>query len=615
MEGRARMHDEPGVTDRSIARRSGVHFTILGQIEVTVDGRPVDPGPPKQRLLLALLLCRANRPVPVDQLTEALWDDRPPRTARKNVQVYVTALRKIIGDRISFTRRGYTLRVDDDEVDLIRFERYASSARRLLRQGDRSGAARLLDGAIRCWQGSPLADFTDSAAAVRESERLEAGFLSVYEDWAEVKAGLGEYGDVLAGIDEHVGRHPFRERLGVARMTALAGCGRTAEALAHYDDVRQRMARELGLHPSPVLTALYRRILAGESATPQRATTARLHAGGLPAEVSGLPRDVPDLVGRCEELARLGRLLAPDSSADVAVITGPAGIGKTATAVRAAHRLAASFPDGAAFVSLRDPAGARRGAPQAMAELLRQAGYADATAAQAGGLWRSWLAERRMLLVLDDATDEETVRAMLPGLGRNRMIVTSRLRLSGLEAVSRVELLELSIVDSLALLGGLIGADRLAAEPAAAESLVELCGRIPLAVRIAGTRLAALRSLSIRQYADRIADERTLFDELVAGGLSVRDRFDEWIGTVPQDCRRAVRRLGVRDGAVLAREDMLTLLAGANDPAEHVLGQLIELNLVSVPDGEVLAHHEVYSMTALLRRYARSRLVGSSDEH
>jgi hypothetical protein len=220
-----------------------------------------------------------------------------------------------------------------------------------------------------------------------------------------------------------------------------------------------------------------------------------------------------------------------------------------------------------------------------------------------------------MLLVLDDATDEETVRAMLPGLGRNRMIVTSRLRLSGLEAVSRVELLELSTVDSLALLGGLIGADRLAAEPTAAESLVELCGRIPLAVRIAGTRLAALRSLSIRQYADRIADERTLFDELVAGGLSVRDRFDEWIGTVPQDCRRAVRRLGVRDGAVLAREDMLTLLAGADDPAEHILGQLIELNLVSVPDGEVLAHHEVYSMTALLRRYARNRLVGSSDEH
>jgi hypothetical protein len=243
-----------------------------------------------------------------------------------------------------------------------------------------------------------------------------------------------------------------------------------------------------------------------------------------------------------------------------------------------------------------------------MAELLRQAGYGDATVARAGGLWRSWLAERRMLLVLDDATDEETVRALLPGLGRNRMIVTSRLRLSGLEAVSRVELSELSTAEALALLGGLIGADRIAAERSAAESLVELCGRIPLAVRIAGTRLAGLRSLPIRQYADRIADERTLFDELVAGGLSVRARFDEWVGSLPHGCRRALGRLGALDCAVLAREDVLALLAGADDAAEQLLGHLVELNVVTVPDGEVLAHHEVYRVTALLRRYARNRL-------
>jgi NB-ARC domain len=243
-----------------------------------------------------------------------------------------------------------------------------------------------------------------------------------------------------------------------------------------------------------------------------------------------------------------------------------------------------------------------------MADVLRQTGNGDVGTAYDGSLWRSWLGERRMLLVMDDAADEDTVRALLPGLGHNRIIVTSRSRLSGLDAVSRVDVGELSTIDALELLSHLIGAERVAAERPAAEQLVELCGREPLAIRIAGTRLATLRCLSIRRYADRLADDRTLFDELIAGDLSVRSRFDEWFRSVPEDCRRAFGRLGSRPERVLSRESVLNVLAGVATQAEHLLGQLVELNLVSLPDVEVLAHHEVYGITALMRQYARSRL-------
>lgn len=273
------------MTDKTVRhRKPSVRLAVLGSLEVTIDGVPVNLGPPKQRLLLALLVCRANRIVQVDALTEALWADNPPRTSRKNLQVYVAALRKAIGNRIDHAGPGYVLRAEQEEVDVERFQMLAAAGRRLARRGDPANAALMLSSALRCWRGPALADFVHSPAAAAEAQRLASRFLSAYEDWAEALSELGRDTEILDSIEEVLDHHPFRERLSVAKMTALARCGRAAEALAYYDDVRQQMARELGLQPSPVLARLYRQILTG------RAEVAKAPPGHPPRQsVGGRP--------------------------------------------------------------------------------------------------------------------------------------------------------------------------------------------------------------------------------------------------------------------------------------------------------------------------------------
>jgi DNA-binding SARP family transcriptional activator len=598
------MHD-----DYRTDRRPTTTFELLGRLEVTTDGSQIDLGPPKQRLVLALLLSRAGSVVPVDRLTEALWEENPPRTARKNLQIYVAALRKIVGNRIRYVASGYVLHVEPEEFDLARFERHAMAGRRLLREGDLLGAVKALDVAIRCWHGVPLTEFANVPAAARESDRLAAKFLSVYEDWAEGQVELGHYAEVLDGIDEIASRHPYRERLGVAKMTALAGCGRTAEALAYYDEVRQQMARELGIQPSPVLTALYQRILAGQSQPGPH------HPGSRPRTANGQPRDLPDFVGRRDQLNHLVELLDVDGPAvDVVVLTGQAGAGKTVTAIRAARRLDGRFADGVMFVPLRARDGRPHPSHEVTVGLLRQLGYSGVSPplAEAVSLWRAWLSERRMLVVLDGAMDEDTVRALLPGLGDSRVLVTSRLKLSGLDAVSRVELGELSTMECLDLLGRMIGAGRVLSDRHAAERLVDHCGRLPLAVRVLGTKLAMLPHIPIGRYAERLADDRALFAELAAGDLSVQACLDDWIGSLPPPRQESLRQLARMPHPVFGRDEVVAALGDGPGSVERSIAALLEASLLFVPDVEVAAHREMYGMSTLLRRYVRCCLDASA---
>ncbi|MCA6091844.1 winged helix-turn-helix domain-containing protein [Streptomyces sp. SCA3-4] len=592
-------------------RKPPVSFGILGRLTVTVGDHPVDPGPPKQRLLLASLLCNANSVVSTEQLTDTLWHADPPRTARKNLQVYVAALRKAIGGRIRWSSPGYVVDAAPEELDLLRFEAFTASGRRLRRQDDKEAAARLLGAALRCWRGPALPEFSAHSRIVRETSRLDARYLAVYEDWAEIQSALGNHAEILDTIDELVAENPFRERLGVARMTALVHCGRHAEALAHYDDVRQRMAREFGIEPSPVLTRLHRRILEGTAPRPDPAAAEA--SGAAPArryQANHLPRDVPDFVGRREVVGRLGEALGdPGSRIDVAVVTGPVGVGKTAVAVRTAHLVKHRFPDGLLFSVLRGADGLPRRPSDIAAELLRQAGFPEA-ASPAGGdpvvLWRCRLVDRTALVVLDDAVDEATVRALLPGAGGSRVLVTSRRRLGGLEAVLRTELGAFTRAEALELLGRLSGRRWPPAETADAERVVEICGRVPLAVRIVGTKLAMMRHMGLGRYADRLADESALFDELSVGDLSVRARFDDCLRALPADCRSAVTRLGGLAGPVFRGDDVPGLTDGRPGSAGQVLARLLELNLVSVPDApDVTAHCELYGIPSLLHRYLR----------
>ena len=259
--------------------------------------------------------------------------------------------------------------------------------------------------------------------------------------------------------------------------------------------------------------------------------------------------------------------------------------------------------------ALCDDAGLPRKPHEVAAQLLRDAGVPESAipaGAQAGALWRSWLAGRTVLLVLDGAVDEGTVRALLPGSGGSRVIVTSRRKLSGLEAVLRVELGSLTDEEALDLLARLIGPDRTLDDPGSARRLVAHCGAVPLALRVLGTKLAMMRHVPLDWYAKRLTDDRVLFEELAVGDVSVRARLEEFLRGLPSDCGSALVALARTAGPVFGREALLTALYGGEAPAERMFAELVEDNLLSVPEAEVTAHGEAYALPALVYRYLRA---------
>ena len=250
-------------------------FAVLGPLTVSRGGHQLDPGPFKQRVVLGLLLCRANQMVSTDALSNALWEGTPPRTARKNLQVYVATVRKLVGPypgpaeapvRLLHTPPGYTLCVGPEQLDALRFQELARAGRQAARTDAPSTAAELLGQALELWRDMVLPEMAAVPAIAAEAQRLHERYVDVYEDWAEAKLTLGQHLQVAEGIDELARRYPLRERLRRAQMIALYRCGRQTEALAHFDTVRQMLARELGLQPSPMLTRLYEAILVADPA-------------------------------------------------------------------------------------------------------------------------------------------------------------------------------------------------------------------------------------------------------------------------------------------------------------------------------------------------------------
>ncbi|WP_037629104.1 BTAD domain-containing putative transcriptional regulator, partial [Streptomyces albidoflavus] len=380
---------------RTSAHPSRPHFTVLGPLAAHREGVPLSLGPLKQRLVLGLLLSRPNTPVGTDALTDALWPDDPPRTARKNLQVYVSSLRTLLGDGRTASPDllvhdcgGYALRVEDDEVDALRMRRLARSAAGL----EPASAAGPLREAVGLWQGTPLHDLRRSPALAAEGERLERRCLSVHEEWAECELALGRGPAVVEELRELAERHPLRERLHAAWMTALHQSGRRSEALAVYDEYRQELARELGLEPGGAMADRYREVL----------SAARTHPTARPATPAELPPDPTAFTGRGGQLRELiDALDRSGGEGGTVLLTGPAGSGKTALAVRAARLLADRYPDGCLLVRLRDSTGAARPAATVLDRLAGLTGVPATPQA-----WRRWLVRHRALVVLDDAPGE-----------------------------------------------------------------------------------------------------------------------------------------------------------------------------------------------------------------
>ncbi|GGW70951.1 AfsR/SARP family transcriptional regulator [Streptomyces galilaeus] len=569
--------------------RSPLLLTLLGPLQASRDGLPLPLGPLKQRLVLAVLLTRPNTPVSLEELTDAVWPDDPPRTARKNLQVYVSTLRRVLDPedlgRLRHGPGGYVLHLGADECDTLRFEDLARRGDAEVRASAPSRAAPLYRQALALWRGEPFSDLAAHADVLRASvERQHARRLTVYEAWAEAQLETGEPAPVADTVDEMVSLHPLRERLRAAQLTALHRVGRRTEALAAYDDCRQQLSRELGLEPGAALQSAYRSLL--EEVAPSRSR-------GGPTGSRLLPPDLTDFTGRERELEDVSVQLGREGGPPV-LLTGPAGVGKTALAVHVAHHLAARYPDGVVATRLCAEDGSPRPWASVLAELARSLGRTERLPTdreEASTAWRSWLSGRRILLLLDDAPDVTALEPLLPPSGTTAALVTSRSRLPCLESVHRTELPPLSVEEALHLLGRIVGHSRVAAEYTAATRIVTATGLLPFALRAGGNRLSVLRHMPLGQYADRLEHPLEALDELASGGLGVRARLAGAWARLPSATRDTLQALAALPGPAFTLSTAARALGSDGRNAQRALEDLIDVGVLAPPSRpEVTAH-------------------------
>jgi len=577
-----------------------MRFGILGPPEIWWDERPVSVGGPQQRALLTALLVNANRVVSAERLIAYLWEEQPPAAARSLLQGCVAQLRRacreVDPDRQRLVTRppGYLLEVAPDELDLDQFQALVASAAGAPPQR----AAEILGAALALWRG-PALDGVETEAARTDAAHLEQQRLAVVEQRVEADLRLGRYQALITELDAYVRAHPLRERLWAMLMLAQYGADRQADALATFQRLQQTLADQLGVPPSPGLRGLQATILAGGDAlAPYRSAADQ---GPKPAQ---LPPAVSVFTGRDEHLSVLGKLLVgTDETAVVGLISGTAGIGKTALAVHWAHRVRGQFPDGQLFVNLQGlrPIDALAGFLHAFGTRTDQI---PTDQEQATARYRSVVAGRRMLLVLDNADSADQVRPLLPGGSGCLVLVTSRDRLGGLVARDGawpITLDPLAHGDAVRLLGRVLGADRAAAEPEQVAELARLCGHLPLALRIAAANLACQPD---RRIADEVtalsADDRLTVLEVDGDRHNaVRAAFDRsYVALNPAE-RTLFRRLGLVPGPDVSVEAVAAL--GGEPPA---LDRLTRANLVQATGPDRYAMHD------LLRLYAREQADG-----
>jgi len=606
-----------------------VAWRILGPVEIAVDGNVLAIQRPQERATLAYLLLNANLVVPAELLVDALWGSSPPPSARTAVQTYVSRIRRALrdsgaGDALLSQHGGYRLVVADGDLDLAIFVERIAQARVAAANGDPAAAATFLRAGIAMWRGQALggavAEFVAPAAAELTEQRLAA-----HEELADAELALGLHETVVADLGPLLRAHPLRERLATRLMIALAGSGQQAEALRVYADIRSRLIDELGVEPGTEIDAAHLRVLRQQVPTAAAARHVRaMPPSPVPTRPAQLPPDVPVFAGRAAHLRQLDMLLPADGSTQtpvvVSAIDGTAGIGKTTLAVHWAHRVADRFPDGQLYVNLQgfSPSGS----PMAPAAALRR--FLDSLDVPPNripvdldaqsALYRSLLADKRMLVILDNARDAEQVRPLLPGAPGCKVVVTSRNRLTSLVAVEGAHLLTLDVLtdhEARQLLAHRLGATRVADEPEAVEEIINAGARLPLALAIVAANAAARPGFPLATLVATLRAARGGLDAFDGGDpvTDIRAVFSWSYNTLRPATARLFRLLGLHPGPEISLSAAASLAGSPVGDVRRWLGELVRAHLIiERTDGRYTCHD-------LLRAYATEQaLIHDSDD-
>ena len=597
-------------TAHDAAQPSELRYRILGPLQVDAAAGEVAITAGRDRVVLALLLLHAGRIVGVEELIDAVWDDNPPATVRGQLQTCVSRLRRTLPlAKILTNPAGYGIDAAGDELDAAVFARLMARGRALLPAAP-DDARKIFRQALDLWRGPALAGI-DSRAIRQGAAVLDEQHAVAIEDWVDLELDGGRDRDLVAELTGLVERFPLRERLRAQLMLTLYRIGRQADALAEYRRVRRVLHKELGVEPGAGLQELHRQILTGEVAGVVRPGSGPSVSLPPPAPVRALPRTVGDFTGRAGLLDDLrAEIEAAPAGPLVRVIDGMPGIGKTTLAVHLAGLVGGRYPDAHLFIDLHGHSERAAAEPAvALLTLLRQLGLAadriPSGADERVALWRSELAGRRTLVLLDNAASSAQVTPLLPGHGDSLVLVTSRRRLTGLDGVRPESVPVLDEPEASALFTRIVGA-RADAEPEAVREVVRRCGRLPLAIRLAGARLAHRPRWRVADLLRRLGE--AALPELVAEDRTVLSAFALSYAQLPDEPQSLFRLLGLYPGERFTAPAVAALADLGLDEAEDLLDGLVDVHLVEEPEPGLFRLHD------LMREYAASLIAAEGPE-
>lgn len=567
-----------------------MEFATLGSVRVRQNGADITMAP-MSRTLLAILLVTPNRPVPVDVLVDALWNGQRSENARQRLHLHVHQLRKALGDpkRVERASDAYLVRVDDGELDAEQFESGVREGRRAIADGHPERGVHDLRVALDRWRGEPFGGAGDNAPVRSERDRLAGLRSSATESLYAAALECGRHAEVLPDVRDAVQRQPLHERLRALLMVALYRTGQQADALQAYREVRDALVEELGVEPGPELQRVHRAILAGDAVDLDETRDAAPRPARRPTQ---LPPDLASFTGRTDEVSAVvglgtDALATNRGTVTVAALDGMAGVGKTALAIHAAHRLSPEFPDGQVFIDLHgfSESGSPIEPTDALDRLLRALGVPGEQIPQEpadrSALWRSTVADLRLLIMLDNAASEDQVRPLLPAAAGCLVLITSRRRLSGLDDVRLVPVDVLPQTDATAVFRRAAGVDPAddARDDLVAE-VTQLCGRLPLAVRIAAARLRDRPAWGISDLTKRLRDQQERLGELTAGDRSVAAAFGLSYDQLPPPARRLFCLLGLHTVPDVGMHAAAALCDLPVESTRRLLDELVDMHLL-----------------------------------